>query len=177
MFAACAFSGCSEPVRERLSETAAEASISESSAVPDRELLMSSDFNGGTDGWAVYTNSEGKADISVSDGKLALSVADPGDVSYAVQLYYDTVPLLKNGVYRLSYEISSDKDVTVDGVIQRNGGDYQAYTVKKLRLTSGTQTVEYEFTMTYDTDSMARLLFNCGKNGAETNGCWIYHDL
>lgn len=178
MLAVCAFFGCSAPVRERLSETAAEASasISESSAAPEDGLLMSSDFTGGTDGWAVYTNSEGKADISVSDGRLALSVAAPGDVSYAVQLYYDTVPLLKNGVYRLSYEISSDKDVTVDGVIQRNGGDYQAYTVKKLRLISETQTVEYEFTMTYDTDSMARLLFNCGKNGGETEGHTVYLD-
>lgn len=62
MLAVCAFSGCSAPVRERLSETAAEASasINESSAALEGELLMNSDFTGGTDGWAVYTNSEGK---------------------------------------------------------------------------------------------------------------------
>jgi endoglucanase len=47
-------------------------------------------------------------------------------------------------------------------MIQQNGGTYQAYTWKGLELTSTPQTVDYEFTMEYDTDIMSKLVFNCG---------------
>lgn len=62
----------------------------------------------------------------------------------------------------LKYDISSTVNRTVDGMIQQNGGDYQAYTSKRLSLTPEVQTVDYEFTMKNATDIMARLQFNCG---------------
>lgn len=62
----------------------------------------------------------------------------------------------------LKYDISSTINRTVDGMIQQNGGDYQAYISKRLSLTPEVQTVDYEFTMKNATDIMARLQFNCG---------------
>ena len=62
----------------------------------------------------------------------------------------------------LKYDISSTINRTVDGIIQQNGGDYQAYISKRLSLTPEVQTVDYEFTMKNATDIMARLQFNCG---------------
>lgn len=178
IFTVCMFSGCQKSDLTEDNTAASDNVISASEALSASydELIMNSEFTYDTDGWTFYTNSAGNAEISVSDGKLALNVKDAGDVGYAVQLYYDSVTLLKNGVYRLSYEISCDKDVTVDGIIQRNGGDYQAYTMKKLKLTSEPQIVDYEFTMEYDNDVMARLQFNCGKNGNDPGEHIIYLD-
>lgn len=100
--------------------------------------------------------------LGADSGRLALKVSATGDVTWAVQVYYDIIPLYQNGVYRLKYDISSTVNRTVDGMIQQNGGDYQAYTSKRLSLTPEVQTVDYEFTMKNATDIMARLQFNCG---------------
>ena len=125
-------------------------------------LIKNSTFENGTKDWGTYKESGGSCALSTDDGRLALTVKNVGKVNYAVQVYYDIIPLYKNGVYRLKYDISSTVDRFVEGMIQMNGGDYRAYTWKGLNLTSTPQTVEYEFTMEEETDIMAKLVFNCG---------------
>ena len=125
-------------------------------------LIRNSTFDSSTNGWDVHCQDGGVGSIGYDSGRLALKVSSTGDVTWAVQLYYDIIPLYKNGVYRLKYDISSTADRTVDGMIQQNGGTYQAYTSRTLSLAEKTQTVDYEFTMEADTDIMARLQFNCG---------------
>jgi len=125
-------------------------------------LISNSTFESGVKDWGTYKESGGKCSLKTEDGKLALTVSDVGKVNYAVQVFYDIVPLYKNGVYRLKYDISCTTDRFVEGMIQMNGGDYRAYTWKGLNITSTPQTVDYEFTMEDDTDIMAKLVFNCG---------------
>ncbi len=125
-------------------------------------LISNSTFESGVKDWGTYKESGGKCSLKAEDGKLALTVSDVGKVNYAVQVFYDIVPLYKNGVYRLKYDISCTTDRFVEGMIQMNGGDYRAYTWKGLNITSAPQTVDYEFTMEDDTDIMAKLVFNCG---------------
>ena len=125
-------------------------------------LISNSTFDSSTSGWDAHCQDGGIGSIGYDSGRLALKISSTGDVAWSIQLYYDLIPLYKNGVYRLKYDISSTVDRNVDGMIQQNGGTYQAYTSKKLSLTSEPQTVDYEFTMEADTDIMARLQFNCG---------------
>ena len=125
-------------------------------------IISNSTFDKGTSGWGTYKESGGKCSLSTEDGQLALTVSSVGKVNYAVQVFYDIVPLYQNGVYRLKYDISSSTDRYIEGMIQQNGGTYQAYTWKGLELTSEPQTVDYEFTMKQETDIMAKLVFNCG---------------
>ena len=125
-------------------------------------LISNSTFESGVSGWGTYKESGGKCSLGTKDGQLALTVSNVGEVNYAVQVYYDVVPLYKNGVYRLKYDISCSTDRFIEGMIQMNGGDYRAYTWKGLKLTSTPQSVDYEFTMEDDTDIMAKLVFNCG---------------
>lgn len=139
-------------------------------------LISNSTFDSNTSGWDAHCQDGGVGSISYDSGRLALKISSTGDVTWAVQLYYDIIPLYKNGVYRLKYDISSTADRTVDGMIQQNGGTYQAYTSKKLSLTSEPQTVDYEFTMEADTDIMARLQFNCGNYNASLSEHMIYID-
>ena len=132
------------------------------SASAAENLISNSTFDKGVSDWGTYKESGGKCKLAAEDGKLALTVSDVGKVNYAVQVFYDIVPLYKNGVYRLTYDISSTTDRFIEGMIQMNGGDYRAYTWKGLELTSEPQTVDYKFTMEDDTDIMAKLVFNCG---------------
>jgi len=139
-------------------------------------LISNSTFDSNTNGWDAHCQDGGAGSIGYDSGKLALKISSTGDVAWAVQLYYDIIPLYKNGVYRLKYDISSTVDRTVDGMIQQNGGTYQAYTSKTLSLTSEPQTIDYEFTMDADTDIMARLQFNCGNYNANLSEHTIYID-
>ena len=125
-------------------------------------LISNATFDRGTTGWNTYYQTGGVCSLGTDSGRLALKVSATGDVTWAVQVYYDIIPLYQNGVYWLKYDISSTVNRTVDGMIQQNGGDYQAYTSKHLSLTPEVQTVDYEFTMKNATDIMARLQFNCG---------------
>lgn len=139
-------------------------------------LISNSTFDSGTSGWGTYNQSDAKCSIGTNDGRLALNISSAGSETWSVQLFYDIVPLYQNGVYRVTYDISSTTDRTVDGMLQQNGGDYQAYTLKKLSLTLEPQTVDYEFTMNADTDIMARLQFNCGDYGENLLEHTIYID-
>lgn len=115
----------------------------------------------GTD-WGMYKESGGVASLGVEDGKLAFHITNRGTKNYAVQLYYDIIPLYQNGVYRLTYDISATTDRYVECMIQQNGGTYQAYVWKGINVTSVPQTITQEFTMEEATDIMAKMCFNCG---------------
>ena len=127
-----------------------------------KNIITNSTFDSGTADWSTYKESGGVCSLSTDNGRLALTVSNVGKVNYAVQLCYDVIPLYKNGVYRLKYDISSTQDRFIEAMIQQNGGTYKAYTWKGINLTSTPQTVDYEFTMEDDTDIMAKLVFNCG---------------
>ena len=141
-----------------------------------KNIISNSTFESGTTGWGIYKESGGAATLSTKDGKLAMNVTSLGSVTYAVQMYYDIVPLYKNGVYRLSFDISSTTDRYVEAMIQQNGGTYQAYTWMGLDLTSETQSVSQTFTMKYDTDVMSKFCFNCGDQGTPLGEHTIYLD-
>ncbi|MBQ6041259.1 MAG: glycoside hydrolase family 9 protein [Oscillospiraceae bacterium] len=125
-------------------------------------LISNSTFETGTADWGTYKESGGACKLTTEDGKLALKVSSVGTKNYAVQLFYDIIPLYQNATYRLSYEISSDVERYVEGMIQQNGGTYQSYTWKGIQIGPEPVKVDYQFTMTKDTDIMAKMCFNCG---------------
>lgn len=130
-----------------------------------KNLVSNSTFDTGTSGWAIYKESGGAAKLSVDDGRLAMNISSVGKVNYAVQLYYDIVPLYQNGLYHVHYEIASDVDRYVEVMIQQNGGTYQSYTWKGLQLKSDPSDpviIDYEFVMMKETDIMTKFCFNCG---------------
>lgn len=139
-------------------------------------IITNGTFDSGSAGWSVYNKGEASSVISVTDGKLALNVTNLGDVNYAVQLYYSNVPLYQGTSYRLSYEISCTQERYVEAIIQQNSGSYQAYTWKGLTLTAEPQSYSYTFTMAAETDTAAKLVFNCGDNGEVLPEHTVYVD-
>ncbi len=143
------------------------------------QLISNGTFESGTSGWGMYKESGGAGSLTSENGRLALKVSSTGKVTYAMQMFYDIIPLYQNGVYRLKYDISCTTNRFVEGMIQQNGGTYQAYTWKGLDISPTPQTVDYEFTMEAETDIMAKLVFNCGlqeKDGGSLPEHTIYLD-
>ena len=126
-------------------------------------LISNSTFESGTTDWGIYKESGGAAKLTTEDGKLALKITSVGTLNYAVQMFYDIIPLYQNGVYHLHYEISSSVPRYVEGMIQQNGGTYQAYTWKGMDIGTEPTVVDYDFTMKEETDIMTKFCFNCGK--------------
>ena len=126
-------------------------------------LISNSTFDTGTTDWGTYKESGGAATLTTEDGKLALKISSVGTLNYAVQMFYDIVPLYKNGVYHLHYEISCNVPRYCEGMIQQNGGTYQAYTWKGFNIGPETTVIDYDFTMEEETDIMTKFCFNCGK--------------
>ena len=139
-------------------------------------IISNGSFDGGTSGWSTYKQSGGSCSLGTENGQLALKISSVGTLNYSVQVGYDIVPLYQNGVYHLSYDISCTTDRFIEGMIQQNGGTYQAYTWKGISLTSEPQKVDYQFTMEAETDIMAKLVFNCGTQGEDLPEHTIYLD-
>ncbi len=125
-------------------------------------LISNSTFETGAADWGTYKESGGVCKLTTEDGKLALKITDVGKLNYAVQLFYDIIPLYKGATYHFAYEISCDKERYVEAMIQQNGGTYQSYTWKGIEIGPEPVKVDYQFTMTKDTDIMAKMCFNCG---------------
>ena len=141
-------------------------------------LVTNGEFNNGTTDWGTYKESGGACTLTTENGKLALKVTNQGTLNYAVQMCYDQpIPLYQNGVYRLTYEISSTVPRFVESMIQQNGGTYQAYTWKGIKVTTEPQKVEYEFEMEKETDIMTKFCFNCGIQEKEDGGSVGEHTI
>ena len=147
--AACTIMASAMPVVESVSYAA-------------KNLISNSTFETGTSGWGTYKERNGACTLTTEDEQLAINITNVGKVNYSVQAFYDIIPLYKNGKYHIKYDISSTIDRRIEAMIQQNGGNYTSYTWKALDLTSEPQTIEYDFTMEYKTDIMAKLCFNCG---------------
>ncbi len=143
-----------------------------------QNIIENSTFESGTFGWGTYKESGGACTLTTDNGRLALKVTKQGTLNYAVQMFYDIVPLYQNGVYRLKFDISATIPRYVESMIQQNGGTYQAYTWKGINVTTEPQTIDYEFTMEEETDIMTKFCFNCGlqKEDGELPEHTIYLD-
>ena len=155
-----------ESVKEPASE-AAEAEPAEkeestaSAAAGGQNLILTGSFEGSTDGWNIYLEG-GAAEFGAKDGEMNLDITDVGRVDYGVQLYYDGFSVYENGVYEMSFDVSSTIPRTIEWRIQLNGGDYHAYASEKITIGPATQHISRTFTMAEPTDLAPRLCMNCG---------------
>ncbi|WP_049962577.1 glycoside hydrolase family 9 protein [Ruminococcus sp. HUN007] len=115
-----------------------------------------------TKGFGLYLAGGADATLSAKDGALDVSISEVGTLNYGVQLNYPIIPLYKNGVYKLSFDIKSDVERYTEAMIQMDGGDYRSYVWTDCNVTTEWQTVEKKFTMEEDSDIAGKLCFNMG---------------
>ena len=146
---------------------------SETSDKPEADagsnLIPAGSFDENNSHWGIYTESGGSANYSISGGQLKVAISNPGTKEHSVQIFCDGFELLEGGQYKMSFDVSSDTQRTIDWRIQVNGGDYHAYTEQKaVEIGTDVKQITCDFTMQEGSDPAPRLCFNIGDaNGAQ----------
>ncbi|TYQ18206.1 UNVERIFIED_CONTAM: dockerin type I repeat protein [Acetivibrio alkalicellulosi] len=136
---------------------------------PKANLVRNADFSAGTRNWGAFSMSFGEADFAVVDEEAVVSITNTGTVDYAVQFFQDGIRLYEGNKYKLSFRYKANEERIGEVRIQENGGSYTGYfSDNRLTFTTEWQTYEKEFTMRYESDTVARLCFNLGKAGEAT---------
>ncbi len=113
--------------------------------------------------WGLYMESGGKADYAVKDGQMEVSIEKTGTVKHAVQIHCDGFKVFQNAEYKLTFDIKSSVDRTIEWRVQLNGGDYHAYAGEEnIPVTTEMKHFEYTFTMEEASDPAPRFCFNLG---------------
>lgn len=141
------------------------------------ELVSNSTFDDGTtDGWGMFLAGGGAGSMSVTDGQLAIQIDGLGILNYGVQAYTDLIPLYENGIYRISFDISSTLDCKIEYMVQEEGGDYTCYYWRQTIATSEQKHISFDFPMTKPTDLYTKIAFNMGYEGVEQEAHTVYLD-
>ncbi|MDQ2086156.1 glycoside hydrolase family 9 protein [Herbivorax sp. ANBcel31] len=135
---------------------------------PYDNMVRNADFSSGTNNWGMHDMSHGEASFDVEDEEAVINVTNTGTEDYSVQFYQDGIRLYEGNKYEFSFRYKANEERDAEIRIQENGGDYIGYLDDSLTLTDEWQTYEKEFTMEYEDDIAARLCFNLGEYGDET---------
>ncbi len=178
-----AFSGCTKtpevtPEETTVTTETVETTIKEELPPEDLPLVQNGTFDLNANKWGTFFSGGFSSSPAVEDGELHLGITNTGTVEYGVQLYQDIIPLVKGGVYRCSFDMRSTEPRRFEFRLQKNGGDYVAYTGQWVDIGTEMQTYTIEFTMEHPTDEYARIVFNLGNpmDGSELPIHHIYID-
>ena len=136
--------------------------IESEAEVSAENMLTNGDFTSDSEGWGVYTESDGEGSFLVDNEIGSYYLKSLGTVQHANQLYYDGFNLQQGGVYEFSFDASATIERPVEVRLQINGGDYHAYAGEIINLTSDMATYSFTFTMEEASDPAPRLCFNLG---------------
>ena len=139
------------------------AEASDEYAINDGDKIIDINFDDNDlHGFGQYKNG-GSFNLLVKDGVMVSEIESVGVVDHADQIFVDGFSLSQGCIYRLSFDISSDVNRTVEYRLQLNGGDYHAYQGEYIDVTPEMQNISVEFEMTEESDPAPRFCFNMGK--------------
>ncbi len=130
-----------------------------------KNLLINSNFDAGTAGWAFYTNGIGSMHQSSpgfdDNQALNLTITRSGT---NIQLFQYNLPLEAGTKYRLSFAAYSSSGHDIEVAMQQHGAPYANYGLKKrVDLTNAWATYALEFTASLPSAvTDARLMFQLG---------------
>ncbi|GIH21878.1 hypothetical protein Aph01nite_01880 [Acrocarpospora phusangensis] len=130
------------------------------------EQLENGGFDDGLAGWFTY----GTNATSTADGRLCTTVpaglANPWDAGIG----QNDVPLVNGASYTFSFEASASPGSSVNANVQLGDAPFTSFFGRTVPLTEQTQTFEYTFTASADTER-AQVVFHVGANAAEYRLC------
>jgi hypothetical protein len=125
--------------------------------------VYEADFTGGTDGWILQNSGGANGSLSASGGKLNVSITGGGTESWHVQLIKRNIPLEKDKMYRVSFNIKANAGRNATFYAGRNSDPWNAYSgYNGISIGPAEATYAFTFTMTSPTDPAARLVFDLG---------------
>lgn len=129
--------------------------------------IYTSDFSEDTDGWALGLQGGAMGDLTISAGKLNISISNAGTEGWHVQLARYNIPFHKDRMYRITFKAQATTDRSLSFYAGKASDPWNAYSGYN-GTSMGTTETSYStsFTMTQPTDLAARLVFDLGQNVA-----------
>lgn len=110
----------------------------------------------------VYEEEGASADVTKLDNGIKVSVQNGGTEVWYVQGSYTNVTLEKGAKYRLEFDYSANKTVSLGVNVQQNYDSYGQYYYESFDYTTTEQHFSADFTMTDATDDNVVIVFNYG---------------
>lgn len=130
---------------------------------PGENAVYNGDFQS-LDGWVLQTSNNANAAGQInSEGMYQLNISQGGTSFPSVQLRQDYLLVLQNKNYVFSFDAYSTANRVISAKIESANSAQTNY--GKIGYTSVSTELkhyEFKFTMSYATDSKARVVFNCG---------------
>jgi hypothetical protein len=141
------------------------------SAMAQTEILKNGDFANDADtSWKIYTSNGGAATGAIANGEYVATITAGGWAEYSIQFEQINFLIEKGKSYRLKFDISASSDRNITFGVAMNGAPYYTYSSidnageMPMSVTTTTKTMDTTFTMSHETDTIARMFFNLGKN-------------
>ncbi|MWC29584.1 carbohydrate binding domain-containing protein [Paenibacillus sp. MMS18-CY102] len=139
----------------------------------NERFTEAADGNGVPQSWQFLLNANGAGSVAVADdpakGKVAkVSITQPGDELYSVQLTQMPMYVQKGKKYKVSFDAKADANRSIMSKVNQFQKSWKNYSGEQsLALTTSWQHYEYTFDMQDSSDNNARFEFNLGRS-AET---------
>lgn len=132
----------------------------------DSNLCANEDY------WSVYINAANGAAGAVDyvDNGIQLTVDNTGKNTWDLQISYTQLTLEQDASYKISFDYSCSPKQDMSYHVMQNYENYQTYFSENLKYKEEAQHYEGEFRMTENTDSNARITFDCG--GSKLEGAY-----
>jgi endoglucanase len=125
--------------------------------------IYESNFENSNDGWNIFTQQNGQAGLSRSQGILQAAVSRLGTENWHVQMVRSNLSLENGKMYRFSFEAKSEPNISLVSYIGKASSPFNSYSgFQTTRLTD--EYLEYStvFTMRDPSDPNARIVFDMG---------------
>ncbi|MDE7476796.1 MAG: Ig-like domain-containing protein, partial [Lachnospiraceae bacterium] len=117
--------------------------------------------------WKLTTANGGEGNAEISNKELHVTMTQPGDVNYGVQVLQAGVPMFQGKEYTLTYDAYADAPRTIITDISAPDRGWSRYlNDTTVNLTTEKQTIEHKFTVTDESDPNGSLEFNFGNQGS-----------
>lgn len=135
------------------------------------EMITNGDFSNGANGWEnLGTYNGASAGGSVVGGEYRIQISNGGSVDWNVQFTQTGLNIQKGESYTLLFDAYSNTSRSLVFGVGMNGGAYTAYMAdgsSPTQLGTSKKSYSFTFTMMENTDSDARVEFNCGAAGGD----------
>lgn len=163
--------GIYDPATEAYNEPLVDALLHNSLPEPTETngvVIYESNFEDGTDGWALVNQAGASASLGRLDNSLNVSITNGGSEGWHVQLSKSNIPLKKGRLYQVSFKMSATAARSATFYAGKNSNPWNAYSGYAGISVMPQEKVFYtSFNMTEPTDEQARLVFDLGESTEE----------
>jgi beta-glucanase (GH16 family) len=133
---------------------------------PVGELILNGDFSSGATLWLPVGNYGGSGEGSVVNGEYQIKVTNPGTDNYNIQFNQEKLRIVKGAWYILSFDAYTQSPREIGTAINMSVSPWKTHFKDTCSLTTQKTKFTYTFQMQNETDTNARVEFDCGGNSS-----------